>query len=128
MTLITVLEIFTNPKDLEISILQEKKGGKYGLVIITRGPGHDFKPLLTVGPFAEKFRDILKAVEKTLKQIQTAARSELGKMNSSIARFVNPDGKKIDESRVLNDRLVKRIMALLRKHKVASTYKFKKIS
>lgn len=41
---LTVLEIFTNPADLEFTV--GESDGKWG-VLISRGAGHRFKPLLS---------------------------------------------------------------------------------
>lgn len=49
---LTVLEIYTNPADLEFTIGSSE--GKWG-VLISRGPGHKFKPLLsTEAVFTER--------------------------------------------------------------------------
>jgi hypothetical protein len=42
----TAFEIFGNPLDLSFSVKQLDSGESYG-VVITRGPGHRFKPLLS---------------------------------------------------------------------------------
>ncbi len=47
LTLVTALEIFTHPDDLHIIVTQER-GGKRGWGMgICRGPGHDFKVMLS---------------------------------------------------------------------------------
>ncbi len=46
MTLITALEIFGNPLDLMFSVKQIRGVSNYG-VLINRGPGHNFKLLLS---------------------------------------------------------------------------------
>lgn len=48
---LTVLEIYTNPANLEFQIAESE--GKYA-VMVTRGPGHKFKLLLTTEAVFEK--------------------------------------------------------------------------
>lgn len=122
LTMLTALEIFTNPGDLEITIGQEKGGGKFSIGFF-RGPGHNFKPMLTSGPFAEKLEDAIKAIENTLQTVHEVATKELEDKNSFASQFLNPDGQSVDQSKILNKDLIARIVDELRKNRVASTYK-----
>lgn len=63
VTRITCMEICGNPKDLFIKIADEDEEGKFPL-IISRGKGHNFKPLLS-GPAPSK-EDALEAIELIL--------------------------------------------------------------
>jgi hypothetical protein len=49
VSVVTALEIFTNPNDLFIYISQSEENGNY-TYCIRRGPQHSFKILLTSGP------------------------------------------------------------------------------
>ncbi len=69
ISMITALEIFTNPGDLKIAIGQEKEGSKFAIGIF-RGPGHNFRPMLTSQPFAEKLEDAVKAIKGILESIR----------------------------------------------------------
>ena len=71
LSMITALEIFTNPGDLEITIGQEKEGAKFAFGIF-RGPGHNYKPMLTSQPFTEIREDAIKAVEGVLQTVHEA--------------------------------------------------------
>ena len=117
----TALEIFTNPSDLEISIGQEKSGGKFA-IFISRGPGHDFKILLSSQPFAESTEAAVKAVGEILESIRKAATDTLGDKENPLTQILNPDGQAIDQSKALNPDLIRRILEELRKHKRAGTY------
>jgi len=119
---ISALEIFTNSSDLEITIGQEKGGGKF-LIGIFRGPGHNFKPILTSGPFAEKFEDAVEAIGNTLTSIHDVVVKEFSNPSSIPSQYLNPGGHEIDQSKILNPDLISRILNELRQHKVASTYK-----
>jgi len=63
MTPLTGLEIFGNPKDLAFCVKKPKGDNKYGLAI-TRGPGHNFKLLLSGEgiPSKEVALDLVKQV------------------------------------------------------------------
>jgi hypothetical protein len=119
---ITALEIFTNPGDLEICIEQEKEGAKFSIGIF-RGPGHNFKPMLTSQPFAEKLEDAVGAVKGTLESIHEILTKDLADRKSFSSLYLNPSGLEIDQSKILNQDLIARILDELRQHRVASTYK-----
>lgn len=120
--MITALEIFTNPGDLEITIRQKKKGSKFAIGIF-RGPGHNFKPMLTSQPFAETQKDAVEAIKGTLESIRDAITKDFADRKSFPSQYLNPDGLEIDPSKVLNTELIARIIEELRQHQVASTYK-----
>ena len=123
MTMLTALEIFTNPHDLEISIGQEKKGiGKYAL-LICRGPGHNFKLMISSTPFAEKVEDAVLVIKEILEVTVEAVTKEFKERTSVLSQYLNPDGKTIDQSKVLNADWINRILEELRTKQVASTYK-----
>jgi len=122
ISMITALEIFTHPRDLEISIIQEKNGGKYAIAY-SRGPGHNFKLLLSTQPFAEKIDDAVEIVRETLELIQQVVTKEFENRKSIVSQYLNPYGQAIDQSKVLNSDLIRRITEELRQHQVASTYK-----
>ncbi|MDQ3014350.1 MAG: hypothetical protein M3Q73_00615 [bacterium] len=119
--MITALEIFTNPGDLEITIGQEKEGARFAIGIF-RGPGHNFKPMLTSQPFAEKFEDAIEAVKGTLESIHDALSKDFADRKSFPSQYLNPGGQEIDQTKVLNPDLIHRILDELRQHRVASTY------
>ncbi len=126
---ITALEILTNPNNLEIIIGQQKSSGKYAIAIM-RGPGHNFKMLLSSEPVIEDFEDVLKTVKETLEAIQQAMTKKLENPESIIGligkgMILNADNQTIDHSKVLNSDLINRIVDELREHKIASTYKMK---
>ncbi len=121
VSMITALEIFTNPGDLEITIGQEKEGARFAIGIF-RGPGHNFKPMLTSQPFAEKFEDAIEAVKGTLESIHDALSKDFADRKSFPSQYLNPGGQEIDQTKVLNPDLIHRILDELRQHRVASTY------
>jgi len=122
ISMITALEIFTNPGDLEIIIGQEKEEAKFTIGIF-RGPGHNFKPMLTSQPFAETQEDAVEAIKGTLESIREALTKDFADRKSLPSQYLNPDGLEIDLSKVLNPELIARILEELRQHRVASTYK-----
>jgi hypothetical protein len=120
--MITALEIFTNPGDLEITVGQEKEGTKFAIGIF-RGPGHNYKPMLTSQPFAETQEDAIKAVEGTLHTVYEAIIKEFENRDSLASQYLNPDGRKIDQLNILSKELIVRILDELRQHGKASTCK-----
>lgn len=122
ISMITALEIFTNPGDLKIAIGQEEEGSKFAIGIF-RGPGHNFKPMLTSQPFAEKLEDAVEAIKEILESIREDLTNDFANVKSLLSQCLNPDGLGIDQSKVLNPDLIARILEELRQHKVARTYK-----
>lgn len=122
ISIITALEIFTNPGDLEITIGQENEGSKFAFGIF-RGPGHNFKPMLTSQPFAETQEDAIKTVEGILQTVHEAIAKEFKDSGSPASQYLNPDGQEIDQSKVLNQELITRILEELRAHGKESTCK-----
>ncbi len=121
----TALEIFSNPRDLEIRIDQEEKSDKY-FIVISRGPGHNFKLLLDSEPFTDNFEVILEVVENSLKLIEQTTTKELEEAKDPLYQVVNqvfnPQKKTIDRTKTLNSDLIKKIMSELRENKIANTW------
>ena len=122
ISLLTALEIFTNPGDLEITIGQEREGAKFAIGIF-RGPGHNFKPMLTSQPFAETQEDAIGAIKGTLDSIHEAMTKDFADRKSLPSQYLNPNGEEIDQSKVLNPDLIAQVLDELRRHRVANTYK-----
>ncbi|MCK5027097.1 MAG: hypothetical protein KAS07_01635 [Candidatus Pacebacteria bacterium] len=118
---ITALEIFTNPGDLQIIIGQKEKGAKFA-VAITRGPGHNFKLMLTLKPFAKTQEEAIKAIEEILQTVRKDVTREFKDLKSLSTQYLNPDNQKIDQSKVLNQDLIERILEELRVHRIANTF------
>ena len=79
MTTLTGLEIFGNPKDLAFSVKKPKGDNKYGLAI-TRGPGHNFKLLLSGEdiPSKEVALDLVKQVLEASRKVGLEALPSFG--------------------------------------------------
>ena|SRR3989344_5545205 len=124
ITRLTAIEIFTNPNDLRFSVVREKgrgKGGKYA-IFITRGPGHNLKSLLSSQPFAETVDEAVRDIGEILEFIRQSATKDLERPDGGLAQFLNPGGQPIDQSRVLNEGLIARILVELRAHQFADTH------
>lgn len=116
LTLITALEIYTNPFDLDIVIMEN-------VMVISRGPGHNFKILLS----AEwKFNDKIEVVEdikSILKTIIDKNKAELSIPNSFVASICNPKNEPLDEATVLTESMLDEIISSLNGTGTAQTYK-----
>jgi len=79
MTASTGLEIFGNPKDLAFSVKKLPRSEKYGLAV-TRGPGHNFKLLLTGEdiPSKEVALDIVRQVLEASRKVGLEALPSFG--------------------------------------------------
>ena len=122
MSMITAMEIFTNPHDLEIIIGQEKSGGKFAIGIF-RGPGHSYRPLVTSHMCAETVKDAVETVQGILEMIEQVMAKEVLNRDSVAFQYLNPEGQEIDQSKVLNPDLIGSIVRELEQHQKASTYK-----
>lgn len=122
ISMLTALEIFTNPGDLEIIISQEKGEGKF-MIGILRGPGHNYKMMLTSQPFAETQEEAIKVIEGILQTVSGVITKELKDRESLASQYLNPDGQEIDQSKVLNQDRIDQVLEELRQHQKASTCK-----
>lgn len=118
----TALEIFTNPDDLELSIFGNKSG--WGLMI-TRGPDHRFKILITQNPVFPNSAQAIQAISNILRSICTSMTQELNNSESFIAKVFNSGGLSIDDANVLSGEYRERICRDLASYHVARTYTYK---
>ena len=117
----TALQIFSNPTDLLVTIFQHKETKQYGVGIF-RGPGHRYMPLLTQDQFPYKsYDEAVVCAKETLEAIRDGAKKEFENKDSLTASIFNPDGEKVDESKVLNDNVISWIIEQLKKKKEADT-------
>ena len=98
LSMITALEIFTNPKDLDFQVGKSTKvSGKF-IFAISRGPGHGFKLLIDTEPVFSSVEEAVKALKHLLEGICQAATAEI-KRPGSVASFVaNPENRPIEEA------------------------------
>ena len=122
VSLMDALEIFTHPRDLELSIVKEKGTNKYG-ICITRGPGHDFKLLITSSFSFEGSKEAIDATKGLLEVIEQTGIKEFSNPSSLISRICNPGKIALDENSILGPEQITRIIEELQKKLVASTYK-----
>ncbi len=117
---ITALEIYSNPMDLEIVVGKRGNADKYAIGI-SRGPGHNYKALLTSEPFANDVEAAIEAVRNTLQRISEAVSQELQDPSSFAAKILNSDAQAIDQSNVLNPDRISQILDELKKNQRADT-------
>ena len=123
MTMLEALEIFSNPMDLHIFITLGKNSDKYSIGIF-RGPGHDFKPMITSNPFTKKPECAINIVREILEMALNVCTKRLEDPKDVLSKIVNPGGEKFDQSKVLTTKLIERILKDLEKRKVANTFEY----
>lgn len=119
LTLSTAIEIFSQPDDLTFLLVQ--KDDKWGLAI-TRGPGHDFKPLLDGAPVFDDKEAVLEAMGELLEAICSTSDIELNDPSSPVALVLNPEGQPVDDAKVLTAERREWIIRELEANRVAKTY------
>ena len=124
--LLTAVEIFSNPHDLQVSIVQDKNIKKWAL-LICRGPGHGFKTLLESQFFFDNSKDAIGYVKKILDAIQKNIREGFLKKESLVFQALNPKSEKLDEASILNDNVITHIIKDLEEKEFSSTFENKKI-
>lgn len=120
---VTALEINNHPDDLQVSIynVNEKGSSNYGF-IVCRGPGHNYKLLVTTTPFASTIAQAVDEVKNLLTGVHSWATKELSDKDSPITQIVNPGGE-VDASQTLNPDLIDKILAELLQNQVADTHR-----
>jgi hypothetical protein len=106
MTWLTAYEILTNPNDLSFCVKKPEGSDKYA-VLISRGPGHRFKALLSSKAILSK--------EEALDAVQEILDAVLQLPSSSAAR--------VAEEGTLNKEQIKKIMDDLKRTGESATYK-----
>ena len=122
VSMITGLEIYTQPDDLQFVVGEsEREKGKYG-ILISRGPGHRFKILISTPCAFDSREAAVGAVLDLLAAVCEAAKKELGNPSSFIAAIVNPNGRPVEDANVLTQERIEKIVEDLRAGRVANTY------
>lgn len=115
-----IIEIFTNPRDLQISIERKKENDKYAFAI-TRGPKHCFWSILASEPFAKTPEEAIGEVKKVLQEILNSfAIKEINV--SEILQIRDGSVAKTDPDAFLTQGLIDRIVEKLHLHGLANTY------
>lgn len=117
----TAIEIFSNPYDLEISIIHDRNSGQFA-ICINRGPNNNYKPLFTPEPFTKSLNIAVNEVKLTLETIYTFIKFDLENVSSDSTLCLNPNGLGIDWSKVMSLNLINQITCELGKkpHKVST--------
>lgn len=122
MSVLTVLEIYSNPLDLSIAIAKGNNSSLYALAI-SRGPLHNFKLMLSTAPFAETVEEaiaLIKAILETV--IITAEGIPFGETVTTEANQKSFERIETVPGPVLDHSLIDWIVAELREHKTADTW------
>lgn len=122
ISIMVALEIFSHPDDLGFSIAKERDGDKY-CFFITRGPGHNFKILISSSFSFERPEKAVESIKGILESIQEFAIKEYADSSTFASRICNPEKIKVDENSMLSSELIARIVEELQKNQLASTYK-----
>jgi len=120
---LTVLEIFSNPFDLEICVGEAKEKNYFAFVIL-RGPGHNFKLMLEGMKKADKVEEIISWVEKLLKLTVESSIKMFGEKNNPITQIFNANNEPLDKSAILTEKLIEQITKDLKETGTASTYRY----
>jgi hypothetical protein len=122
-SLITALEIFSNPADLDIKVFEIE--GKFGFAI-SRSEGHHHKPMVHSVAQWETWEEVIKFVGEFLIEVCQFLQNELRDEKSLPSHLLCPQGGPVDQARVLNPGLINRILEQLRHYRTADTYKMAK--
>ncbi len=119
---LTGLEIFTQPDDLEFSVPKAKVGGKFG-ILITRGPGHNFKLLVSGDPILDTREAAIEIIKGGLQDILIKSEQTLTNPSDFLRGLINPENLPLAQMNVLTQERIDWIIKELAAHGIASTYK-----
>lgn len=122
VSLASALEIFSQPDDLHFQAAQI--GEKWAFAI-SRGPGHNYKLLLSTEPVFDTIEATVRMVGKVLGNICTAVTSELNDPSSFAAQMLNGEGIPLDDAHALSGAYRERIIRDLLENHVADTSTYK---
>ncbi len=118
---LTALEIFSQPRDLHFVVSEQN--GKWAFVI-SRGPRHNFKPLLSTTPFADSKAIAVQEIANILQGICQAMTQEIANPDSLIAAVTNSNNRPADDATSLSGSDRERIIEDLTVASVAKTYEY----
>ena len=119
--MIDALEIFTHPKDLHILVGKMKDRSGWGMSLC-RGPGHDFKPLVSSRKGLPSREKLIKLVRQVLESVVNVGEKELSDDKSLVGRLCNPENVPVEEADVLRQEDVERICESLCSSDEVKTY------
>ncbi len=123
LSMLTALELFTNPYDLEVTIAQQ--GGKYAFVI-ARGPGRERgKLMLSTSPVFASAEEAVSEVKQVLEIARQAIEKEFKNGRSFASAILNPKKKDLDPLRILSSSLIEQIGKKLLAENTVSTREMK---
>ena len=123
ITVQTALEIYTQPKDLYICVGKPQEEKKFAFTI-SRGPGHNYKQLVSSSASFETVESAIKEVKSLLKDCCQAAKKIISDPNNVLTIIFNPDNRPVLEDRILNDAFLEQIMLELEKNNEVDTCEY----
>lgn len=123
LNLLTAMEVANQYHDLYISVGKSDSTGKFAF-LISRGPGHNFKPLLSTNAAFENAGEAIVAVGNILNFVCQIIKKEIVEKTDGgwTADITNPGNRPIEELDILNDQKVEQILVALRAKGVANTW------
>lgn len=108
ISVLTALEIFTNPKDIQVAVSQIRGKNEFAFEIC-RGPKHNYKPMLTSDPFPGDLDGAINRIKETL---------------GLIHKYVVEKSPNLAEHEHLTTELIEWIITQLKEKQLAQTWEF----
>jgi hypothetical protein len=119
-------EIYANPYDISIFIGEGRDmPGKYGFMI-SRGPGHNYKPILSAAPVFRGEEEAIVYIKAILESIVKSATELLEKPGDFMSQIWADMMKDAKPEELLNQEVIERIITQLKATKNVDTHEFKK--
>lgn len=112
LSLSTAMEICNHPHDLCVAVGGPGSNGKYS-VEIGRGPGHNYKLLLSAYDCFETREKVVESIKDILTTCVEAGSKEMQNPDSLVAQICNPQGLKPEEADILSQARIDKIIELL---------------
>jgi predicted RNase H-like HicB family nuclease len=117
----SALVIFTNAYDIHIGIGKSDEDGALFSFGIYHGEAKRFRPIITSTPFAKTLEEVIEKIKEILVIAKDAASNILTDQENPVAQIINPGCQEIDQSLVLTDELIERILEELKNNKNVDT-------
>lgn len=133
MNVITAIEIFTNPYDLEFRIGPSPGKKHEYFLVVSRGPEHNFKLMLDgSGPPKKEMVELVERILRITLEKGAEIFSEMPRTEADqlVAAIVNPVRVPLNDPRVMNiltEKMVELIIKELMEKEVCSTYTWLKL-
>ncbi len=117
----SALVIFTNAYNIHLSVGQGSEEGSLFSFAIIHEKDKRYRPILSSIPYFKTLEEAIEGIKGILILAKDTSTQMLTDPENSVAEIINPGSQEIDQSLVLNDDLIEKIIEELKKNQSVDT-------